>query len=222
MEYMSHTKESNLSMKEIKYTEILWDFDGTLFNTYPGMVNSFRLALLDSGVEAEPKEILELMKVSAKDAAKYYHERYGLQENFMEKYQAYDRNVKPESAIPFPYAKEICERIVQAGGRNFIVTHRGGTTEKFLKYHGMLDLFTEVVTKHNGFKRKPDPEAFLYLIDKYHITKDAALIVGDREYEVLASKEAGVKSCLYNTNEVSTILAPDYNINSLMELENLV
>lgn len=209
-------------MKEIRYTDVLWDFDGTLFNTYPGMVNAFRLALLDSGVEADPKEILEFMKVSARDAAKHYSEMYQLREDFMEKFQAYDRNVKPESAIPFNYAKEICESIVSAGGRNFIVTHRGGTTQKFLKYQDMLDLFTEIVTKHNGFKRKPHPEAFLYLIEKYHINKDKALIVGDREYEILAAKEAGVRSCLYDTNNIVSNVVPDYNISSLKELENII
>lgn len=209
-------------MKEIRYTDILWDFDGTLFDTYPGMVNAFRLALLDSGVEADPKEILEFMKVSAKDAAKYYSERYHLREDFIEKFQAHDKNVKPESAIPFAYAKEICESIVAAGGRNFIVTHRGGTTQKFLKHYGMLNLFTEIVTKHNGFKRKPHPEAFLYLIQKYYINKGKSLIVGDREYEILAAKEAGVRSCLYNTNKVESTVAADYNITSLKELESII
>ncbi|SHJ72609.1 haloacid dehalogenase superfamily, subfamily IA, variant 3 with third motif having DD or ED/haloacid dehalogenase superfamily, subfamily IA, variant 1 with third motif having Dx(3-4)D or Dx(3-4)E [Clostridium amylolyticum] len=209
-------------IKEIRYTDVLWDFDGTLFNTYPGMVNAFRLALLDSGVEADPEEILGFMKVSARDAAKHYSGMYQLREDFMEKFQAYHRNVKPESAIPFNYAKEICEGIVSAGGRNFIVTHRGGTTQKFLKYQGMLDLFTEIVTKHNGFKRKPHPEAFLYLIEKYHISKGEALIVGDREYEILAAKEAGVRSCLYDTNNIVSSVMPDYNITSLKELENII
>lgn len=123
---------------------------------------------------------------------------------------------------PFPYAAEVCREIVELGGRNFILTHRGVSTLSFLEYQDMLQYFTEVVTKKYGFKRKPDPESFLYVIDKYNIDKDAALVVGDREYEILGGKAAGIKACLYNTNNVEFTEVPDFEINSLKQLVDII
>lgn len=209
-------------MKCLRYTDIIWDFDGTLFDTYPKMVNSFKRALLDEGITADQEEILSYMKVSAKDALLHYKSRYSIREGFMERFQKYEKDVKAEEVHPFPYAEEVCIEIKELGGRNFIVTHRGESTMDILKYHGMLGLFIEVVTKNNGFKRKPDPEAFQYIIDKYNINKKKALIVGDREFEAAAAKAVGVKSCLYDTNKVDRITQPEYYIQSLKELYEVI
>lgn len=89
---------------------------------------------------------------------------------------------------------------------------------KFLEHHGMLCYFTEIVTKQHGFQRKPDPEAFLYLMEKYKMSQDTTLVVGDRDCEVLGGKAAGIKTCLYNTNDVSLDVAPDFYVESLEKL----
>ncbi|MFL0248196.1 HAD-IA family hydrolase [Candidatus Clostridium stratigraminis] len=111
---------------------------------------------------------------------------------------------------------------VNLGGRNFIITHRGDSTLKFLRHYGMLNYFTEVITKKYGFKRKPDPEAFLYLIEKYNINNNTALAIGDREFEILGGKAAGIKVCLYNTNNVSFTETPDFYIESLKKLIDII
>ena len=86
----------------------------------------------------------------------------------------------------------------------------------------MLHYFTEIITKQYGFKRKPDPEAFLYLIEKYKINKSTALVIGDRECEILGGKAAGIKVCLYNTNNIEFTQAPDIYIDSLKQLVDIV
>jgi len=108
------------------------------------------------------------------------------------------------------------------GGRNYIITHRGDSTLKFLQHYGMMCYFTEVITKQYGFKRKPDTEAFTYLIEKYHINKSTAVVIGDRECEILGGKSAGIKTCLYNTNNVSLNIVPDFNIDSLKNLLDII
>lgn len=54
----------------------------------------------------------------------------------------------------------------------------------------MLQYFTEVITKQYGFKRKPDSEGFMYLIEKYKIDKTTTLVIGDRECKILGGKAA--------------------------------
>jgi phosphoglycolate phosphatase-like HAD superfamily hydrolase len=165
---------------------------------------------------------LNNLKVSDSFADAHFKQLHNLDNTFVDKYTAYKRCIKPEMIRPFPFAEEVCRKFIDLGGRNYIITHRGDSTIKFLEYYGMMNCFTEVITKQYGFKRKPDPEAFIYLIEKHKINKSTALVIGDRECEVLGGKAAGIMSCLYNTNNISLSTEPDFYIDSLEGLTNII
>ena len=202
--------------------DVIWDFDGTLFDTYPGIVYSFKMALKDNGIDETDENILKYIKVSASAAISHFRVLYELGDDLVEKFNFYKNNLEPEIVRPFPYALEVCRKVSALGGRNYILTHRGDSTLKFLKHYEMLQYFTEVITKPYGFKRKPDPEAFLYLIEKYKINKSTALVVGDRECEILGGKAVGIRVCLYNTNNIEFTVAPDFYVDSLKMLDEII
>lgn len=202
--------------------DIIWDFDGTLFDTYPGIVNSFKKALNDNGINEREENILSYFKNSESCATTYFKELYGLDNVFINKFADYKKDIKPEMVKPFPFAVDACKKFTDLGGRNYIITHRGESTLKYLQYYGMLCYFTEVITKQNRFKRKPDPEAFIYLIEKHKINKSTAMVIGDRECEILGGKAAGIKTCLYNTNNISLNVKPDFYLESLKNLLDIV
>lgn len=202
--------------------DIIWDFDGTLFDTYPGAVNSFKRALKDYDIDESDENILNYIKVSEGHAVAYFKEFYGLNDRFIDKLNIYKKNIELNLIKPFPFAVEFCKKFAALGGRNYIITHRGSSTEEIIGNHGMLEFFTEIITKKSGFKRKPDPESFLYLIEKYKINKNSALVVGDRELEILSGKAAGIYTCLYNTNNIEFTETPDYYIDSLEKLEYVI
>lgn len=202
--------------------DIIWDFDGTLFDTYPEIVASFIKALKDNGIEECYENIIGYFMISESYAVKHFKELYGLDDTLEEKFIYYKKNIKPEDVMLFPFAEEVCREFAALGGRNYIITHRGDSTMKYLEKYGMQGYFTEVVTRENAFKRKPDPEAFVYLIEKYSIDKDKAMVIGDRECEILGGKAAGIKTCLYNTSNISLDAAPDYCIDSLKSLLDIV
>ncbi|OPJ56629.1 HAD-IA family hydrolase [Clostridium oryzae] len=202
--------------------DIIWDFDGTLFDTYPGTVNALIKALEDSGINETNENVLNYLKVSDSFATTHFKQLYGLDNTFLDRYAANKKDMRPEIIKPFPFAEEACRQFVALGGRNYIITHRGESTTKFLEYYGMKCYFTEIITKQYGFKRKPDPEAFVYLIEKYEINKSTALVIGDRECEILGGKAAGIKTCLYNINNISISIKSDFYIDSLKDLVNIV
>ena len=197
---------------------IIWDFDGTLFDSYPGMVNAFLRALKKYGIEAKYDEVLKLFLNSEKTAVQYYQKRFLLGEELIEVYQDEKSHIDLSSMLPFPYAKEVCQRIKEAGRYNYILTHRGSTTYDILRKNGMVELFTEIVTKDNQFARKPDPEAIYYLLDKYQIHPKEAMIVGDREIEILLGQKAKVKTCFYESGNREPELQADYRVISLEEV----
>ena len=197
---------------------IIWDFDGTLFDSYPGMVNAFLRALKKYEIEAEYDEVLKLFLNSEKTAVQYYQNQFLLGEELTEVYQDEKSHIDLSNMLPFPYAKEVCQRIKEAGRYNYILTHRGSTTYDILRKNGMVELFTEIVTKDNQFARKPDPEAIYYLLDKYQIDLKEAMIVGDREIEILLGQKAKVKTCFYESGNREPELQADYRVKSLEEV----
>lgn len=205
------------------FKNIIWDFDGTLFDTYPAMVYAFNKALKDRGIEEKEEKILGFMKISFSTAVKHFSELYELDDKFVEDYKVYEKNSDLDKTVPFAYAKEICRELMNKGGRNFIFTHRGEKTAfRILDFYNMSELFTEAVTIDKGFKRKPDVEGFLYLVDKYNMDKAETLVVGDRDIEIIGAKNSGVKSCLYNTNNADISLEPDFVIYSLKDLKKII
>lgn len=210
----------NRGMTMIKH--VIWDFDGTLFDSYPGMVNAFLRALKKYGIEAKYDEVLKLFLNSEKTAVQYYQKRFLLGEELIEVYQDEKSHIDLSSMLPFPYAKEVCQRIKEAGRYNYILTHRGSTTYDILRKNGMVELFTEIVTKDNQFARKPDPEAIYYLLDKYQIDLKEAMIVGDREIEILLGQKAKVKTCFYESGNREPELQADYRVKSLEEVLDIM
>ena len=201
---------------------IIWDFDGTLFDSYPGMVNAFLRALKKYEIEAEYDEVLKLFLNSEKTAVQYYQNQFLLGEELTEVYQDEESHIDLSNMLPFPYAKEVCQRIKEAGRYNYILTHRGSTTYDILRKNGMVELFTEIVTKDNQFARKPDPEAIYYLLDKYQIHPKEAMIVGDREIETLLGQKAKVKTCFYESGNREPELQADYRVKSLEEVLSIL
>lgn len=205
------------------FSNIIWDFDGTLFDTYPAIAGAFQKALKDVGINQTEVEILKQVRISMTHGINYYRDNFKMNvESFVERYQKYEDEIDEAKVFPFPYADEICRRIVDREGRNYILTHRSKSIFKFLKHHNMLDLFTEVVTKEHGFKRKPDPEAYIYILNKYDISIESALMVGDRELDLTGAKSAGIKSCLFDVCGCDFRHQADYVIGSMKELEKII
>ena len=54
------------------YKHIIWDFDGTLFDTYPVMGSIFKRMLEEEGIEESLDGILKYMKLSMSYALHHY------------------------------------------------------------------------------------------------------------------------------------------------------
>lgn len=205
------------------FKDIIWDFDGTLFDTYPAIASAFQKALKEQGIEQTKEEILKQIRISITHGLNYYRDNYGMNvEKFHDRFVKYEDEIDEASIFPFPNAAEICKEIIEKGGCNFILTHRNESIYKFLKHHNMLHLFTEIVTDEHGFKRKPDPEAFIYILNKYNINKNDALMVGDRVLDLMGAKNSGIKSCLFDVCNCDFRQQADYVIGSLKELEDIL
>jgi phosphoglycolate phosphatase-like HAD superfamily hydrolase len=91
---------------------IIWDLDGTLFDTYPAIAKAFKAALNDLGHDAPLDWIESLAKISLGYCASTLVEKYQLTEEALE--QAFDNHyscTKPAEQPLFPGVRAVCQLI---------------------------------------------------------------------------------------------------------------
>jgi len=199
------------------YKHIIWDFDGTLFNTYPVMGGVFQEMLEEVGIVESLEEILIYMKVSMTYAMQHYINKYHLNNTFLEQYNS--RRKETEILLCGPYAgiEDICKAIHMSGKNNYLYTHRSESAITFLKKHGLYEYFRDCITSQQGFERKPSPNAINYFVDKYHMIRDEVIMIGDRDVDIMSGKNAGIHACFFTESDEKSKSA-DYTISSLQEL----
>lgn len=203
------------------YKHIIWDFDGTLFDTYPVMAGTFKETLVSHGIEEPVEEIMKHMKVSMTTALNHYEKKYGVGKEFVAAYDSRRKEVEFDLSKPFEGIVELCKYVHETDRRNYLYTHRGGSSIKMLENYGLAGYFTDFITSDHGFERKPSPDAIQHLIHTHRIDHSDAIMIGDRDLDLLSGKNAGISSCLFTDKRIENPHA-DYVVTSVEELYKII
>lgn len=198
------------------YKNFIWDFDGTLFNTYPKMLKAYVKTMQDFKVNISPAEIYRMLKTaSSKDLAEKYQLDFA---QFDQIYKNYEKN---DTMPVFAYddAKQTLETIQQLGGQHFLLTHRENrSAQALLTASDLVEYFVEIVGPENQFPRKPNPTSLNYLIEKYQLNRAETVMIGDRPMDIDAGIGARVSTIFYNDERLFTIDRAKHEVNSLSEI----
>ncbi|KRL01269.1 HAD-IA family hydrolase [Liquorilactobacillus capillatus] len=202
-------------------TDYFWDFDGTLYNTYPGMVRAFVDACIAYGVKTDHLAVYRIMR------QKSLHQAFDLfltgvdlekKQAIIKKYTSIEE-LEQVNAVPFDGAAAICQQVATQGDRNFLVTHRDKSACRLLERDQLKPVFTAYVTSANHFPRKPDPTSLNYLCKQYQVDKTDAFMVGDRELDIVAAQRAGIKGILFDPDTlITSAVRPERRIKHFSEL----
>ena len=198
------------------FDSYIWDFDGTLFDTYPIMLDSMMKALEDRQVAADPKAVYRLLKEkSSKALTEKYHLDF---QEFSDDFHQYE-TLDTRQPITFDHVYDTLAQLKQQGSKHYILTHRTiASTRELLVKEGMLEFFEEIVGPESQFPRKPDPSSLNYLVEKYQMDPQRTVMVGDRVLDIEAGKNAGVKTCFYDIDHFLENVPADYTIHSMEEI----
>ena len=205
---------------------IIWDLDGTLIDSYSAMSSSITKALRDFNINIDQKYICNYIKrYSVAILFDRLVEEYRIKdiEPIIERNALYNEEQNLHIK-PLPNAIEILEILSNQGVQHFIYTHKSNIAHIILDNLDMKRFFTEVLTIDDGFKRKPDPEAINYLVDKYSLDKNEVFYVGDRSLDIESAVNAEIKSILYipEDSPVKPTKKEDYIIKDLIEIKDLL
>lgn len=188
----------------LKNITVLWDFDGTLFDTYP-VFTELMQTILPKHITYE--EIYSQLKISFSHAINHFE----LTEEDLQKFAALLEDYPVERILPFAGVEEVLSSV----GKNVIMTHKDrAAVEKILGHHGLRSYFTDIVTIDDGFPRKPNPASYEYL----HSRNSINLVIGDRLLDIIPGQKIGAKTCLFQNKEAGA----DFYLDDYRDFEEKV
>lgn len=198
------------------FKNFIWDFDGTIVDTYPVMVLALRQALFLQNVEAPDDLLSPILQHSIRWFVKN-HVPPDKQKAVYKTYQQLEHQAQVDPPL-FEGAKKVLKAQIKHGGQNFLATHRNYSTKEILVKNDLTSYFNDIITSEDGFARKPDPAMLTFLIEKHHLVLSETLMIGDRPIDIVMGDNAHVKTCLFNVKEIPYAVKADYTIHTLTEL----
>ena len=213
----------------MKYTSILFDFDGTLANTNGLVMGSWKHAFrvlrnIEQSEDVIKKTFGEPLGVSMQ---KFFPEVPV--EEAIEIYRSHQKDIFEEMIEPFPGMVELIKGLKARGYKVAITTSRlGNSTMVGLRKFGLNDVFDVIVTANDTTKHKPDPEPVLITLEKLGAKPEEALMIGDSMFDIKCAHNAGVKAVLVgwaeavSEEDLNGPDRPDYFIETAEDLFDLV
>ena len=204
----------------LKYKHVIFDFDGTLSDSYPYFVEAMRRVMKRYGVEMEDERIYYLLK---KYSTAYVFDNCGFGDNRIEaraEFEALADSLLRSEAQPIEGTEEILRFIAENGGKSYIYSHSGDIVRDNLKKWGLCQYIVDYQLGDKEYPRKPVPDALFALMKRNGLNSSECVMVGDRDIDILAGKNAGMAGILMDIEGYYTDLSVEYRINKLEDIKD--
>lgn len=175
------------------YDYILFDFDGTVFDTVEGITKSAQYALEKFGIHAE---LSELTSFAGPPLVDMFQEKFAFPyEQAQQAVNYFRERYRPKGLYesrPFPGMKELLEALRLAGKKTGIATIKyQPMAEELLRCSGMTGLFDAVCGSpaERSLTKKELVERAMELLGA---EKEKTVLVGDTKYDAFGAWEAGI------------------------------
>lgn len=204
-----------MSTTNLKYQMIVWDWDGTLMDSTPTIVDCIQKACADIGLPVPPNELAshviglglaEALRIAVPSIRPEQHPQ--LVNRFRYYYLAKDHELTLFKGI-----RELLSQLRDRGHYLAVATGKPRVgLDRSLRYHDLDDMF--VVTRTaDETKSKPNPQMLYELSDALMVPLDQMLMVGDTTHDLLMALNAGV--------DAVAVTYGAHPVNSLKELNPL-
>lgn len=179
------------------YQYILFDLDGTLTDPKVGITKSVQYALAKLGID-EP-DCDNLVKFIGPPLAHSFMEYYGFDEakaKLVEKYREYYAVTGIFENEVYPGIKTMLESLRKAGKTIGLATSKPTVfAERILEHFGLVKFFDAVVGSNLDGSRVRKSEVIEFTLHGMQVGERAqAVMIGDREHDIIGAREAGIDS----------------------------
>lgn len=194
----------------------IWDFDGTLYDTYPIMLKALMRTFKEFDINKDEETVYK--KIKMESIRQMIVDWHLPAPEFDQKYHAYEAQQNKDS-YPYEETKETLEKLQDKGGQHFILTHRTvESTWNLLKRDGLDALIVDIIGSDSNYPRKPDPSAINYFINNYQLDRNKTVMIGDRKLDIEAGNNADVQTVFFDIDYFKQDIKSAYFINNLKEM----
>ena len=173
---------------------ILFDFDGTIYDTVEGITKCVQYALNKFGIDAE---LENLRCFAGPPLVDMFMAKFGLsREDAVQAVVYYRERYKPlgiYESQPFPGIKDLLEGIKALGKPMAIATSKPqAMAEELLKNGGLIQYF-DVICGALDEKNNAKWQVVTRAMEAFGAKPEEAVLVGDTKYDVIGAHQCGVK-----------------------------
>ena len=180
----------------------IWDLDGTLLDSYDAILAGLEETYATYQLPFDRASIKDyILKHSVQDLLVAVAEEYHLDVTDLNRRRAESLAEKNAQVLLMDGARDVLSWGQEAGIEQFVYTHKGENAFVILRDLGLESFFTEILTSQSGFARKPDPDAAMYLIEKYGLHPEKIYYIGDRSLDIDFARNSQIQSINFLTSD---------------------
>ena len=206
----------------LKYDHFIFDFDGTLSDSYASFVKAAMMIAEKYGVPAEREQVYYLLK---KYSTVHLFDTLPFGENRDIAYAAFNQLSKEllaKEAEMISGTKELLDFIRANGGTSYIYSHSGEIVLHNVKRWGIAHYFADCMLGDKSYPRKPAPDALLVLVRRNNLDLSRSVMIGDRDIDILAGKNAGMAGILIDDENFYPDLAVEDKVDALISIRDVI
>jgi len=182
----------------MRFKNIIFDFDGTLVDSRPGVVRTFQKIVKElTTKEVSEEKIVSLIGIplipflqtllNTKDKVlvargsvlfKKYYEKEGLYQN-----------------IVYPETKQMLKFLKNNSCQLFVVSNKiESFMKKILEQHGLKKYFISFIATKGTDARSKKADYIKHILTHYKLKKEETVMVGDTESDITAAKKNSIYS----------------------------
>ena len=212
---------------------MIFDFDGTLVNTIYDLGDSINEALKINGWNKEYSYIETKaligsgIRVLCTRALSYVEHTIEDEEKLFKDFQICYKKNQLNKTKPYEGVVDTLHKLKEQGINIAILSNKRNENTNAITNHVFEeDLFDEVVGQLPDVPLKPNPTSVLSMIERFGVSKDEVLYIGDSDTDMKTADNASLTKVAvtygYRDKEVLETYKPDYIIDSFDELLDIV
>jgi phosphoglycolate phosphatase len=179
------------------FKSILFDFDGTLIDSWPAIRNAYQAGLshLQPGADQSHIEVLRSDNREYTEAIKYVFKIREKNPHFEQVVSdIYMKDLSDKTDI-FPGVEKVISSLDNTGKSwGIVTTKKRAFVEDILSKKPIFNKCRTLICGDDVQNRKPDPEGLLLACQKIGAPPAQTLYVGDLESDINAAQRGGLKS----------------------------